>query len=160
VIASLLTRMWRHPIGPHPFRPLSNMIDHWAAETRADRLRWPDAGLVGRGLERMEELARPSAGDVLLATDLHAGNVLRADRQRWLAIDPKPFIGDRAYDATQHLLNCRDRLIARPFDTIRRVAGMLSVDEERVRWWLFARSAAEPREVWDGDSFAIARALA
>ena len=24
----------------------------------------------------------------------------------WLVIDPKPFVGDPAYDATQHLFNC------------------------------------------------------
>jgi len=44
---------------------------------------------------------------VLLATDLHAGNVLRAQREPWLVIDPKPFLGDPAYDATQHLFNSR-----------------------------------------------------
>jgi streptomycin 6-kinase len=41
------------------------------------------------------ELSRPALDDVLLATDLHAGNVLRAQRQPWLVIDPKPFVGDR-----------------------------------------------------------------
>jgi len=39
---------------------------------------------------------------MLLATDLHAGNVLPAAREPWLVIDPKPFTGDPAYDATQH----------------------------------------------------------
>ena len=43
-------------------------------------------------------------------TDLHAGNVVRAEREPWLVIDPKPFVGDPAYDATQHLLNCRDEI--------------------------------------------------
>ena len=37
----------------------------------------------------------------------------------WLAIDPKPFVGDRAYDATQHLFNCRQRLLADADSTIR-----------------------------------------
>ena len=51
---------------------------------------------------------------MLLATDLHAANVLRAEREPWLVIDPKPFIGDPAFDATQHLFNCRARLHADP----------------------------------------------
>ena len=38
--------------------------------------------------------------EVVLATDLHAGNVLQAERQPWLVIDPKPFVGDPAFDAT------------------------------------------------------------
>ena len=89
-----------------------------------------------------------SAADVLLVTDLHAGNVLRAEREPWLAIDPKPFVGDRSYDATQHLLNCRQRMLSSPEDTIARVADLFEVDSERVRLWMFARTAAEPRDIW------------
>lgn len=97
---------------------------------------------------------------VTLATDLHAGNVLRAAREPWLVIDPKPFVGDPAYDATQHLLNCVDRLQADPFGTINRFADLLDVDRDRVRLWLFARLGAEPRDDWN-DSRLIdpARAL-
>jgi streptomycin 6-kinase len=74
-----------------------------------------------------------------LATDLHAGNVLRARRAPWLVIDPKPFVGDPAYDATQHLLNCSARLRSDPDRLIRRFADLLSADHDRVRLWLFAR---------------------
>jgi streptomycin 6-kinase len=75
-------------------------------------------------------------------------------------IDPKPFIGDRAYDATQHLLNSRERLASDPFGTMRRIADLLEVDYERVRLWTFARLAAEPRQDWDDDFSSIARAIA
>ncbi len=161
VIAELLQRLWRRPTAPHPFRPLSAMTAHWIAQSRKDAARWPDAGLVREGLRLMETLSRATPDDVLLATDLHAGNVLAAQRMPWLVIDPKPFIGDRAYDATQHLYNCRDRLVADPIGTIRRVAGLLGVDHERVRLWTFARLAAEPRSDWSGvATFATARALA
>jgi streptomycin 6-kinase len=85
---------------------------------------------------------------VLLATDLHAGNVLQAQREPWLVIDPKPFIGDPAFDATQHLLNCIARLRAEPLSTIQRFAELLQVDSEQVRMWTFARLAAEPRQNW------------
>ena len=109
----------------------------------------------------MEALSHPRPDDVLLATDLHAGNVLAAQRMPWLVIDPKPFIGDRAYDATQHLCNCRDRLNADPMGTIRRVARLLDVDHERVRLWTFARLAAEPRSDWSGvATLTTARTLA
>jgi len=161
VIAGLLKRLWRAPAAPHPFRPLSAMISSWSAETRAQLHCAPDAGLVGEGLSAFGDLTRTAGGDVLLATDLHAGNVLRAARRPWLAIDPKPFVGDRAYDATQHLLNCRARVRADPCGTIRRVADLLEVDAERVRLWMFARAAAEPRADWPDDPwFAFARALA
>lgn len=159
VIAGLLRRLWRRPATPHAFRPLSAMIAHWTDETIAAP-RWPDAGLVREGVRLLEELARPSSEDVLLATDLHAGNVLRARREPWLAIDPKPFVGDRAYDATQHLLNCQGRMLKAPDATIGRFADLLDVDAERVRRWIFARSAAEPRDTWNEESLTLARALA
>jgi streptomycin 6-kinase len=161
VIARLLIRSWRLPESPHPFRPLAAMTARWAEETRAQSARWPDAALVRAGLDLLDELSGPHSDEVLLATDLHAGNVLRAQRQEWLVIDPKPFVGDRAYDATQHLLNCGERLRSKPIDTIARFASLLDLDAERVRLWLFARAAAEPRDDWTHDPlWALARAIA
>ncbi|HZF10945.1 MAG TPA: aminoglycoside phosphotransferase family protein [Thermoanaerobaculia bacterium] len=160
VIARLLRRLWRRPAAQHPFRPLSAMIAHWAEETMAAAPRWTEAALLREGLRLFDELSRPSFDDVLLATDLHAGNVLSAQREPWLVIDPKPFVGDRAYDATQHLFNCKDRLLADPEATVRRFAELLDVGDERVRWWMFARAAAEPRDTWNDDTLMLARALA
>jgi streptomycin 6-kinase len=160
VIAGLLRRFWRKPDEPHPFRPLYAMTAHWAAETMEASGRWPDSGLVREGLRLFVELSRPSAADVLLATDLHAGNVLRAQREPWLAIDPKPFVGDRAYDATQHLFNGKLRMLTAARATIGRFADLLEVDDERVRLWMLARAAAEPRDTWNDDAMTLARALA
>ncbi len=81
---------------------------------------------------------RPLTAGVLLATDLHAGNILRSKRKPWLLIDPKPFVGDPAYDATQHLFNCRARLRSDPHGTIRRISDLLGLDHERVGLWTFA----------------------
>ena len=160
IVAGLLRRLWSRPAVPHPFRPLSTLMARWADETIAASQEWPDAGLIQEGLRLFAELSRPSADDVLLATDLHAGNVLRSQRAPWLVIDPKPFVGDRAYDATQHLINCKDRLLTAPDATIQRVANLLEVDDERVRLWMFARSAAEPRDLWNDGSVTLARLLA
>lgn len=160
IVAGLLHRLWTKPVAPHPFRPLSAMTSYWAEETIAAADKWPDAGLVQEGLRLFDALSRPSVDDVLLATDLHAGNVLRAQREPWLVIDPKPFVGDRAYDATQHLSNCKGRMLTAPVSTIQSLADLLGVDDERVRLWMFARSAAEPRDAWNDDSFGLARLLA
>jgi streptomycin 6-kinase len=159
VIASVLKRVWRRPEGNFPFRSLATQTAYWSAETAMDRPRWPDAAQVEEGLRLFATLSQPSQNDVLLATDLHAENVLSATRRPWLAIDPKPFVGDCAYDGTQHLLNCRDRLRVDPHGTVRRFADHLEVDAERVRLWLVARLVAEPRDTWDGDSLILARSL-
>ena len=144
VIAKLLKRLWRGLPKAHPFRPLSEMIAAWTKESveQADRL--PDAGLAEEGLHIFKGLLHDAPCDVLLATDLHAGNVLRAGREPWLVIDPKPFYGDPAYDATQHLLNCKKRLYSKPISTISRFADLLGVNPERVRLWTFARLASTP----------------
>ena len=81
VISGLLRRIWRLPPAPHPFRPLSRLMKYWSEETLADVERWPDTGLVREGLRLFEELARHAPTEVLLATDLHAGNVLRSERK-------------------------------------------------------------------------------
>jgi len=160
VIANLLHRLWRSPSAPHPFRPLSELTSHWRNEALSRTKHWVDPGLVREGLHLFEELPRNSSEAVLLATDLHAGNVLQSRREPWLVIDPKPFVGDPAYDATQHLFNCAARLRSNPYETIARFADLLGVDRGRVRLWMFARAAAEPREDWSsGDSIALARTL-
>lgn len=161
VIAALLRRLWRSPVAPHPFRPLSVMITLWSDETLAAAAQWRDSGLVREGLRLLRDLPHSAAEQMLLATDLHAGNVLRARRESWLAIDPKPFVGDPAYDATQHLLNGQTRLRSDPAGTIERFADLLGVDRERVRLWTFARLAAAPRDHWHDDwSLDVARRLA
>jgi streptomycin 6-kinase len=141
VIAGLLRRLWRVP-PKRAFRPLELMLRYWVDCALARESDWPDAGFARAGIALLQELGRPAAGDVLLATDLHAGNVLRAERQPWLVIDPKPFLGDAAYDATQHLLNCLPRVCADPTGTVTRLAERLEVSSERVRHWLWARLAA------------------
>ena len=159
VIAGLLRRAWRLPPDPRPFRPLSEMTQTWRRETIAQRSSWPDETLVQEGLRLLDELPRSAERAVLLHTDLHAGNVLAAAREPWLVIDPKPFVGDPAYDATQHLLNCGARVRSAPWETIARVAGLLDVDPERVRLWLFARLAAEPTDGWSAERVETARRL-
>jgi streptomycin 6-kinase len=159
VIAGLLRRLWREPSHPGAFRPLSVLVTHWCDETVSESSRWPDPVLVTRGLRVLEELTASTAEAVLLATDLHAGNVLSAEREPWLVIDPKPFVGDPAFDATQHLLNCRGRLRTDMHGTIARFARALDVDARRVAGWLFARLAAEPRDWWDHESLRLARSI-
>ncbi|MGI8744787.1 MAG: aminoglycoside phosphotransferase family protein [Bryobacteraceae bacterium] len=151
VIATLLKRLWRGSAsanGLHRFRHLLDMLELWRHETLAQAQHWPDAGLVEEGLQLLQALANSSPADTLLATDLHAGNVLRAEREPWLVIDPKPFIGDPAYDLVQHLHNCEARLRADPIGMVKRLADLAEVDVERLQLWTFARAAADPRPDW------------
>lgn len=140
VLCGILARLWREPPSGHRFPSLTQMCDQWAAESEAATAdRAPlDPGLVRAGLALFRELPRSADQHVLLATDLHAENVLAARREPWLAIDPKPHVGDPTYDVLQHMLNC-DRLISDPVGLARRLAAALDLDAERLLRWLFAR---------------------
>ena len=134
VIAGLLRRLWR--AAAEPFRPLHEMCDAWADGFAGQPAL--DPGIVRDGLALLRSLPRDDVDEVLLCTDLQAENILAAQRESWLVIDPKPYLGDPCYDVLQHLLNC-GRLRADPLPLVRRIAGLLDLDADRVRHWLFAR---------------------
>jgi len=58
----------------------------------------PPARALGRARETINALGEDRT-TTLLHGDLHDGNVLAADREPWLAIDPKGWRGTAAYDA-------------------------------------------------------------
>jgi streptomycin 6-kinase len=146
IVANLVRRLGKQPPEGHPFRPLADMCDMWAAgfdrrlAARPDAI---DAGLAREGIGLFRALPRNATESVLLCTDLHAENILAAQREPWLVIDPKPYVGDPAYDVIQHLLNCADRLLADPAGLAERVADLAELDAERVTLWLFARCVQE-----------------
>ncbi|MDQ6732374.1 MAG: aminoglycoside phosphotransferase family protein [Actinomycetota bacterium] len=147
VIARLARRLWkRQPLDGHPFGSLQEMCDLWADGFEQDfdtDSRGLDPGLAREGSAVLRELPRSAERSVLLCTDLHAGNVLASQREPWLVIDPKPFIGDPAFEAVQHMLNSDERLATDPLGLAGRMAELLEVDPARVRLWLFARCAQE-----------------
>ena len=143
VIAGLLQRLWVEPEKDHCFEHLAVMCEQWADRFEADHPGGGpqlDAGLAREGIALFRDLPKTAESEVLLCTDLHAGNVLRAGREPWLVIDPKPYVGDRTYDPLQHMVNCTDRLLADPRGFAWRVADLLGLDRDRLLLWLFARS--------------------
>lgn len=152
VIADLLRRLWIEPPADHRFRPLASMCDVWAdeyAEKISRATAGLDPGLAREGMTLFRELPINAEREVLLSTDLHAGNVLAAEREPWLMIDPKPYVGDPTYDALQHMLNCHARLHASPHALAKRIADLLELDPVRLLTWLFARCVVESAD-WPG----------
>lgn len=97
-VTALLPRLWR-PAGT-PFTPLAEEAAGWI-----DRMpdNWERAGrpyerrMLDTALDLLTGLASSQGEQVLVNQDLHAGNVLAADREPWLAIDPKPLTGEREF---------------------------------------------------------------
>lgn len=148
MVTGLLGRLWAQPPGAYPFRPLAQMCAAWAEEFEQDYAAAPaaeriDPGLARAGITLFRDLPLTADREVLLCTDLHGDNVLAAQREPWLVIDPKPYVGDPAYDLLQHMLNCEHRLAADPAGLADRMAGLAGIDGRRARQWLFARSVQE-----------------
>ncbi|MFC7309473.1 aminoglycoside phosphotransferase family protein [Streptomyces monticola] len=81
-------------------------------------------------------------GDRLLHWDLHFDNILAAEREPWLAIDPKPLAGDPGFDLMPALFNeLTDGFDAKEvlyrFDLLTEVVGL---DRQRAAAWTMGRA--------------------
>ncbi len=78
----------------------------------------------------------------------HRGNVLRTNRDRWLAIDPKPVVGECPFDTASLVRDRRESLLAgsSPRKTLERrldqLAAELDLDRERMQGWGIAHALA------------------
>lgn len=115
----------------------------WEEELRRDAEELPHAlsrRTVEAAVATVRELGRAQP-DTLIHGDLHAGNILRAEREPWLAVDPKGYAGDRAYDAGTLLksrapaLLAADDLRGAVHRTLEVFAEAAALDRERVRRW-------------------------
>jgi streptomycin 6-kinase len=138
VVASVLAEL--HAVEPPDagqFEPLAMLVDG-SCETmweRFERLPPPvDRGVVAQADDLFRSLASSSTDAVLLHGDLGPGNVVLSDRG-WLAIDPYPVVGDRAFDVGHHLSrgDQRDALAQVSF-----FADRLDLDRRRVAGWAYA----------------------
>lgn len=146
ILAELLARLVAVPAPPG----LRRLADIAAAMLE----KAPDAvSALGDPAERQLGRACASAmaevvgepGDRLLHWDLHYDNILGAQREPWLAIDPKPLAGDPGFDLLPVLTNrwddivaCGDvrRAVLRRFDLLTEVLGL---DRRRAAGWTLGR---------------------
>jgi streptomycin 6-kinase len=146
VLIDLLPRLWKSGDG---FRPLADEAAHWL-EGEARTI--PDARIRDAALHYLRELAPTQGEQVLLHQDLHGGNVLAAEREPWLVIDPKPLAGEREFAAAP-IVRSRELGLTRRDVLYRldRLTAELGLDRERARGWTIAQTAAWSRG--DGDGF-------
>src|SRR5262249_30882820 len=98
LFVELLPRLWK-PAGA-PFGTLAAEAAWWAdsLEEGWERFGRPfERKLLDAALDALQELRKTQGPAVLLHQDLHGDNVLAAQREPWLAIDPKPLAGEREF---------------------------------------------------------------
>jgi streptomycin 6-kinase len=142
VVAGLLPRLWK-PAGA-PFRPLAEEAAWWSEALPRE---WDEAGrpferaLVDTALRLIDELAPTQGEQVLLHQDMHALNVLSAEREPWLAIDPKPLVGEREFGIAPIVRGAELRHGRREvLHRLHRLTDDLGLDRDRARGWTIAQT--------------------
>lgn len=100
-----------------------------------------DQELVGLAETLSSELTSSTKERVLLHGDLHHANILSAEREPWLALDPKGVVGEPEYEVGAFLRNPTpaiakdpeiDQLLSRRLDQF---SDELAFDRDRILGW-------------------------
>jgi streptomycin 6-kinase len=139
VLVGLLPRLWKSAEG---FHTLEDEAAHWI-EHDLSHAQHRDLA-VGY----LRDLAPTQGEQVLVHQDLHGENVLAAQREPWLVIDPKPLAGEREFSVAPivrsfELGHSRRQALYR----LDRLTSELGLDRERARGWTIAQTIA-----WSGGS--------
>ena len=143
VVAALYSRL--HVPALPQLRTVTSYVERWSdALARIPRNAPVPRRMVEQALSLSRDLvADPASTGVIVHGDLHYLNVLAADREPWLVIDPKPMSGDPHYEPAPMLWNRMEGLgnevragVRRRFHTLVDAAGL---DEARARGWVVVR---------------------
>lgn len=143
VVAGCYPRL--HRPAPPRLRPLPPLLARRGEELAALPR---DAAVPRRLVEQAVSLGRdlvedPGSVGTMVHTDLHDGNVLAAEREPWLVIDPEPLSGDPCYELAPMVWHrwrpgdpAARTSARRRFHTLVDVSGL---DEDRCRDWVVVR---------------------
>ncbi len=145
IAADVMRRLWQPPPADHSFPTvgdraagLSKLRDMFAGGTGPI-----PASLVERAEALCSELMDSMGDRVLLHGDLHHYNILSAEREPWLAIDPDGVDGEREFELWQFMRNrlerSQDAKRALP-RLVDQFVDELGLDRERIVGWGLAQS--------------------
>jgi streptomycin 6-kinase len=144
VLVELLPKHWVR--AGEPFHTLAEEAAWWIDDLPEQ---WEQSGqaierrLVDTAVDTLRSLSASQGEQVLLNQDLHGDNVLAAEREPWLMIDPKPLVGEREFAIAP---------IVRSFELgpskadvlyrLERLTSELGLDRERARGWTIGQTMA------------------
>ncbi len=149
VLTALLPKLWKP--ASKPFKHLANEARGWSDELSAS---WDtakvrcDRRLIDTASDFIDMLADTQGEQVLVHQDLHGDNILSAQREPWLAIDPKPLLAEREFSLAPIIRSFEfGHSRAAVIERLDRLSERLNIDRERARRWAIAQTVA-----WSFDS--------
>lgn len=145
IACALLCRLRRPVPTDHRFTLVTDTAAAWSRSLAARLPELPDDSARQLAVEAAAaalDLSRSSNPLFLVNRDAHLGNVLAAQREPWLLVDPKPLAGEVAFDAG-YLVNWLigdDREPAHASRAVSMLASGLNVPESRVHAWGLVRA--------------------
>jgi streptomycin 6-kinase len=145
IAARLMRSLWKPTPAEHCFATLAD----WAAGLGGLRARFDGgcgpfpAALVDKAERLFEELIGSAGEPVLIHGDLHHGNILRSEREPWLALDPKGVVGEPLWDAVYFSRSLLSEAGDPKWALVRRLdllAAELGFERSRMVAWGLAQS--------------------
>jgi streptomycin 6-kinase len=143
-VAGMINRRLAVPADSLPgLTHLRDRALEWAELLQREATELPDVlprRVVDTAVATLREIGADQP-EFVLHGDLHPLNILSAEREPWLAVDPKGYAGDPAYDAGTLLKSLRVRLVAEDdldkavLRALADFAEAAELDPERVRRW-------------------------
>jgi streptomycin 6-kinase len=144
VLIGLLPRLWKSV--SEPFYSLAEEAVWWIGYLPSE---WERAGrplerrLLDEAIDLLQMLSTSQGEQVLLHQDLHGDNVLAAEREPWLVIDPKPLVGEREFSVApivrDYELGHTRREVLHRLD---RLCSELGLDRDRALGWAVGQTVA------------------
>ncbi|UJF31694.1 aminoglycoside phosphotransferase family protein [Paenibacillus hexagrammi] len=144
IAASVMSRIWKKPSSGHSFQFVTDWFQGYGK--LRSRFHGGTGSISTRMVElaerRFSELVRNPRNIYLLHGDLHHGNILAAEREPWLAIDPKGVLGEREYEVIPYLMNHvpEERAIEATKRRVELFAELLQLDASRILLWAYCHA--------------------
>jgi len=147
IAVGVASRLWRR--AGEPYRWIGDHVPRWLDDPYSETALLP----LARELVASLDIGR----EWLLHGDFHHHNILRHG-ERHVAIDPKPYLGDREYDLFSFLRNPLAYRMNDRAATERRIAAFVAagLDDYKIRAWTIIRGSYLGLEE---DEVAVARSL-
>jgi len=147
--ADVMRKIWRPlPQKHYPFPTICDWSESFARLRKLyDGGTGPFPPAMFDKAERLyAELSASMAEPVLLHGDLHQDNILSAEREPWLAVDPKGVIGEPVFETGALLRNFWPDILSLPDPKslmarrIDQLSAALGFDRERIYDWAFSQA--------------------